>query len=265
MLRERVLGRLRHRLYDEPPADGTGAGGGGGTPTFVPTEDFKQFQSVVLDQFRELGEGLRAIRASAVASGARVDPVNAEPEVVSEQQYLEAVQAGDVETMTKYKRRQQFETLRAIAPSLNLGLDSLSTIVATSAEATLPHYKRYKKEIDDYVKGMTPEMRMNPIAYQIAHDTVVGRNVHTIVKEAVETALRSAADVGNPNGGGGSGSRSGGGGGGPAVPSVAELLGDQAHAALLSKGIDADTWSRRLGYKGWAEYADEIKKQREEA
>lgn len=252
MLVER-LGKRRFELFVEdgaaPPA----------APTFVPTEAFMQFQTQVLDGFREVNAGLSAIRSSAVADGARRDPLLQEPEKVTTEAYREAINAGDVEVIEKYHARQRYDTVQSLLPSLNMGLHAVSGVVADSASKVLPHYKRFQKEIDDYVGGMTPEMRMSAKAWEIAHNVVVGRNVDVLTKEATEAALRTAADVGNPNPGGGTGSRTGGGGGGTPVPSVEELLGKDAALALTSKGIDADTWSKRLGYKGgWGEYAKQI-------
>ena len=267
MLAERTRGRLGLGLYDEPADDGTGAGGGGGapTPTFVPTEEFKQFQSQVLGTLSEMSGAMSALAANAKAGNAPM-PKSTEPEVVTEEKYAESVREGDVETITKYHARKQYETIQQLAPTLQLGLQSVGNIVAEQAAKTLPHYARFRKDIDAYVYGMSPEMRMTPQAYEIAHNVIVGRNAAVLIQEGVEAALRNGATQGNPNPGGGGTSRTGGGGGAPPVPTVAELLGAEAEAALSNKGMDADAWSKRLGYKGgWPEYAGEIKKQRESA
>ena len=247
--------------------DPTKAGGSGGAvapATFVPTDDFKTFQTQVLQQFENIGASLKAISAQAVSRGEQPKPPT-EPEVVTSEQYAEAIREGNVEVIEKHHRRQQFETIRQLAPSLQLGLDSVGLIVAESAAAKLPYYKRFKEDIDRYVGGMTPEMRMTPQAYEIAHNVVVGRNAGVIAQEAVEAALRSAnIDPKQANAGGGAGSRAGaGGGGGGQAPSVAELFGADAEAALTSKGDTPDSWARKLGHKDWATYAGFVQKQRE--
>ena len=266
MLDEKRPGRLGKGLFVGEADDPTKAGGAGGAaaPTFVPTDDFKLFQTQVLQQFENIGASLKAISASAVARGEQ-PPKPVEPEVITTEQYAEAVREGNVEIIEKYYKRQQFDTIRQLAPSLQLGLDSVGLIVAASAATKLPYYKRFKEEIDRYVGGMTSEMRMTPQAYEIAHNVVVGRNAPIITQEAVEAALRSAnVDPKQANAGSGAGSRAGGGGsGGGQAPSVAELFGPEAEAALVSKGDTPDSWARKLGYKDWAMYAGFVQKQRE--
>jgi hypothetical protein len=75
-----------------------------------------------------------------------------------------------------FHARKQFEILREISPSLQLGLNSVGAVVAESAAKTLKYYGRFKKEIDSYLEKMTPEMRRSPTAYKYAHDVVVGEH-----------------------------------------------------------------------------------------
>lgn len=125
---------------------------------------------------------------------------------------------------------------------------------------------RFKKLIDAGVNAFPKNLRARPDIIKAVHDRVVGENVKLVIEAERETALRAARGTpdGTPPPGGGAGARLGLTPAGE-LPTVLELLGEDAEATLIAKSQSPDEFSRKLGYKGgWADYAAVIQKQKEE-
>jgi hypothetical protein len=174
--------------------------------------------------------------------------------------------AKKLRTAMKAEVAREVQTLRAeIAALRNFGVTSIGAIGERIAEADMPFKKHaklgpiIKAEIENYAK-VEPAIRTNPQVLKAIHDRVVGEHLDEITQERTEAAIRKARDEGGgslPTGANGRGKRTDV----PEVPTVEDLLGTEAAIALRERGQDADTFSRRLGYKDWAAYAEVIKKQ----
>lgn len=116
---------------------------------------------------------------------------------VSEEEYLDAVEAGD-----KLKAAQLLRRLRAadrsrlerevIDPIRQQGAAAFGSVARLGAER-LPHYKRFKKEIDEAIDNFqraNPGVVITPDHYEQAHRLVVGSHTDELMKEAREEAIR---------------------------------------------------------------------------
>src|SRR6267143_5638899 len=164
---------------DEKPArqlfaegDDPNASGGGEAkkdppaPSFVPTDDFKVFQQSVLDGMKSLTESVQALAASRVAG----DPNASRPpeRVITPEEYESAIsrvaagqtQDGDSKTMSEYVKQLSRQGEARVAQLEAAGANSIDAMSAAMAETTLPHYKRFKKEIDGQMANFPAVVRM---------------------------------------------------------------------------------------------------------
>lgn len=222
-------------------------------PSFVPSDEFKQFQATVSGSLAAINDTLGFLRESAGRAAAPPAPV-APGVKITAAQFAEAVQTGDVPTIEAYERqtRQSFDD-ELVSPLRNTGLEAIANLTRDTTVASLPYYARFKKEIDAFVAGLPPQMRMNPVVYKTAHDAVVGANMPALIGEATEAAVRKANEpVPDTTSGG---RRPGRVSGTDAVPTVEELMGPEAAQALAHRGLSADQHAQKLGYANWAAYA----------
>lgn len=148
-----------------------------------------------------------------------------------------------------------------VAPLQDVGLGALGSLTAQQAEVAFPHYKRYRKEIDERVKALTPAQRVDIRALRAVHDMVVGENMDTIVQEAIEQETRRRADEANGHVSGGA---PGSGGSRGALPkgsvedAFAAYVGPDGMKALKDKNMSPDDYAQRLGYKNAAHYMQHV-------
>ena len=151
---------------------------------------------------------------------------------------------------------------RKLNEVVEFGVNAIANLTAETLKQ-LPHYSRFKKEIDTKLGALTPAMRSNPDTLKLIYNSVVGEHTEELSKEARETALRQAneggvpgneIDVRSPGGVG----KPGGGAIGkdrPSVQTVEEFAGKEGLMALQHKGrggLDGDAYAQTLGYKDWA-------------
>lgn len=248
-------------------SDGTDAGGGGGgeqkppeipaPPTFVPSEDFKVFQTQISGTLQGITDALSQLSKTIVPAG-RSDA--APVDRVKDEEIEEALRTGQGGGVFRRLVKEHVDELRTtdIDPLRNEGLAAIGDVVAGSMRKELPYYDRFQKEIDEYVSKMPPNLRIRPEAIRMAHNAVVGAHAAEIVNEAKESALRGG---GEQKGGAappaGSGRQTGGGG----VPTVEEVMGKDAADALAFRSMDGDALARKMGYKDWPAYAAMAKEQ----
>lgn len=240
---------------------------------FVPAEDFKrleaafQSQSQVLESMQTSLQAIAASRASteppptadAVAEIQRLDEALTHAE--AEGETAKVRQLLDRKTDLKIRLAQEQTKREHIDPLQTTGFNAMASFARESVIPRMPHYARYKKEIDAYFDQLPPAAKIQPSAYEIAYQAVVGKHHDEIVKEETDKAIRGSRDAGgaNPPGDGGSGR----GAETENVPSVEELMGRDAADALAFMGRTPDEHARRLGYTDWADYAKLAQKQME--
>jgi hypothetical protein len=138
-----------------------------------------------------------------------------------------------------------------INPLKETGLGAVAGLSQEVAKGQMPHYGRFKQEIDQYVTGLPAEARLNPQVYVVAHNAVVGAHMSELLEEERQKTIRQAnqttaqeptASVKTPSKDA------------QKAPSAADLGGDDAAAALQVIGKDEDAFAKRLGYKDWQDY-----------
>ena len=142
-----------------------------------------------------------------------------------------------------------------IEPLRNFGVTTLADLSHKVAVAGMPKYAKFKKEIDERLGQLSPELRSNPEAIKMIHDAVVGSHAVELEQEAAEAAVRKAqepAPATSPGTGAAGTSR-------PAneVPTLVEVAGQEGLEALKHKGkgnLDQDALAQSMGYKSWSDY-----------
>lgn len=133
-----------------------------------------------------------------------------------------------------------------VKPLQDRGEEAISQLSSQAARTNMPFYSRFAKEIDGYVAQMPREARMNPQAYIIAHNAVVGSHANELISEA-----KAAGGAGQAPGSSTGRDRPTE----PSVPTVSEALGPDAASALQERGVSPDQFYQSLGYKGgWTEF-----------
>lgn len=242
-------------------------GGEGTPPQFVSTEEFKQFREEQARQSTALTEAINAMRSAVEASNRPREVVREEPRreaapVVTREEYVEAVQNGDIKKVEQYEAQQEARVAARLNQLESTGTSAIAELNKRTEVGSLPYYTRFKKDIDTLVESLPPHLKMSAGVYKYAHDKIVGEHVQEIIAEEREAALRkpttdepidrvpagrSGRETGRET------SR---------VPSPRDLGGQEVEDALAFRGMDADTQARKLGYKSWADYMDKTKEYR---
>ena len=82
---------------------------------------------------------------------------------------------------------------RRFAALENSGASSLSAL-SQQTITTMPHYRRFEKEINSVMSGMAPAAKANPQSWKIAYDMVVGQHAEELASERAEAAMRQAQE-----------------------------------------------------------------------
>lgn len=143
-----------------------------------------------------------------------------------------------------------------IEPLRNFGVNTLADLSHKVAASGMPKYAKYKKEIDERLGQLSPELRANPEAIKMIHDAVVGSHAEDLEREAAELAVRKAQEppaAPAPGTGAAPGApRTGG-----DIPTLLEVAGQEGLEALKHKGkgnLNEDALAQSMGYKSWADY-----------
>lgn len=218
-------------------------------PTFVDRKDFDTLAGLVQGMQSTMAAGFNALAAQRQAQN---QPPPETIEDVSDEELEEALNRGA--GADKFRKMVDSAAKRLVRdhidPMKNEGTGAIAGLVKQLATDKLPHYKKYQKEIDEYVEQLPVAQRMNPKAYEVAHQIVIGQHVDEIVAESLEAMKRGgpAPNVGTP----GTGARSTG-------RQVESNTGQpepdaEQTEALVSSGRTADGFAQRLGYQSWADY-----------
>lgn len=151
-----------------------------------------------------------------------------------------------------------------INPLREFGVQTIGDITRRVTVGGMPHYARFKKEIDEKLNTLSPEVRANPSVQEMIYNSVVGLHTEELTREASEAAVRQAQAGGS--GGGAPPAPTPGTGAGPGarreapeVPTAEQVGGADALAALSHKGRDGrgqnqDEFAQSMGYANWAAY-----------
>lgn len=238
------------------PIEETPAVAAPAAPSFVPADEFKQFQTTITETLGALREGIAAIRAGG---GQPPSASTAAPIRITDDEFDEAVASGNGKVARAYLAQQKDDLKREhIDPLSTTGLDSLSGLTKEVVLKGMPRYAKYKGEIDALIAQMPPQARLNPEALRMAHDAVIGKHADEIEAEAREQATRArTAEPAETVPSSRRGTRIPVGDKTPSVEDVAGAEGAQALAELGRVGKSSDDFARSLGYKDWKSYMKE--------
>lgn len=214
-------------------------------PGFVPSDEYKTGMATLTGRLDEISNALANFARQPQAQA----PVAAAP-VITTAQFIEAVKMDDAATVAAYNDQNARQLLQqGVNPQIGLGLEAVSNLTKEVITASLPFYKKYQKEIDADLGGLPPQARLNPNAYRLVHDSVVGRHATELQQEARDAALRTPppAEAATPSRNGRTGAAS------ETVPSADDLGGREAANAAESKG-GQDALAKKLGYADWSDY-----------
>lgn len=220
-------------------------------PSFVPADEFKTFQTSIMDRLDEMRQGMAAMRTAPQAPMAIAPAADR----ISEEQFENAVTVGDGKVVRAYIRQEKDDLKREhIDPLSAVGLDGLANLTKQVTFKEMPRYEKYKKEIDASLATLPAATRLNPEVLKVMYDAVVGRHADEIEADARQSAARTrdaepaegaptrrAARV--PTG--------------DQIRTVEDLAGDEGIKALgeLGRGgKDANEFARALGYDSWKDY-----------
>ena len=226
-------------------------------PQFITADQFNAGLTKLAETFQE---SLRTI-----ASARNTDPmVSQQPLTInlpSDQEVLEEIQAGGLSKLKQVVHGAVEKVKKEhIDPFQNVGMDILGKQAKQLAilGGEMPHYNRFKKEIDAAIQNLPPGQRISSEVYKGIHDLIVGQNFTLLERERQEAAVRAAREKDNTTVPSNAGGRQDTKNTDPnKIPSAVELYGEDAAAALgmLGKGGKTqDGFAQSMGYKDWADY-----------
>lgn len=233
-------------------------------PTFVPADDFKQFQSTITGTLESMKESIQALhqgnRAPAVpeaaiddASDEDIDTALAEGKGAKTFRKLvgAAVSALDRKYDARAKRLEEISGT------------AIANIASDSARAKMKHYDKpyIKKEVDALLAQLPVENRLNPANHQLVYNAVVGAHMDEIVKEESEAAVRAANNKSSPTPGGSSGRANES----PTDETVKDVFGEESERELRARGRSIDSLAKAFGFKDGKEYMKAAKQNDEGA
>ena len=219
------------------------------TPAYVTKDDYDRLAGLVSQMQSSISQGFDALAAQRQTQGQTAEDYGD----VSDDELEQALNTGT--GADKFRRMVRAEAQRLtktqIDPLRDEGQRAIAGIIRQTATATLPHYKKYAKEIDDYVDRLPTGQKLNPEVYKIAHDIVVGAHVDDIVKESIEAMKRQGSgDQRSQTPSQTSRGTTG------FVPSgtITKPPSTDQDDILANKGQSPDQFAQGLGYKTWDEY-----------
>ena len=227
-------------------------------PTFVPADEFRQFQATINGQFSQFQENFNAILAQL---GSRKDDITSEPviEDVTKEEIEQVLADGKgadkiLKLIDGRLKKMEGAFGKRVQDLENVGLTAISEHSKDLAAGDMPYYSKFKKEIDAYVATLPAHLRVNKQVYVVAHNAIVGQHLPEILKEEKEKILRAAADPTDATDSTGingrdKGTRK------DEIPTVEELLGKDAADALVSIGRTPDQHAAHMGHKDWKTFA----------
>lgn len=227
-------------------------------PQFVPSEEFKQFQTLMTTGFERLGQSVQAL----------LDAQNRPPPApsitdVTDEEINNAITSGEnpakvlrrLNAAAEARMRRELEARSGQIEEVGYGsLAALASEVATN-KMDKKLAARYKKEIDGYVNTLAPALRTRPDTYLVAYNAVIGMHMTEIVSEEREAAIRQSRQQPPAPTPGTSNAR---GTGSATVPTVEDLYGKEASDRMREQGLSPDDFARKWGYKNWEDRVKQL-------
>ena len=223
-------------------------------PSYITREELTRAHETLVAKIEGLTQGFTASRSEAATE------VPPQRQTISLDEIDEAVTegkgaAGKIDRLIEARVQQRLEEAMKehVTPLRNVGLSNLEALAKSSALTSLKHAKRYEKEIEQVMRGVDPAARGNIEAWQKAYAMVIGSHYDDLAREEREQAIRAEASrtpAPGPSAKPGVYTDEDGG----ELEPLDKAFGPQYEEILRAKGIDYETFAKKLGYKNGAEY-----------
>ncbi|MFA5234445.1 MAG: hypothetical protein WC390_08615 [Sulfurimonas sp.] len=164
----------------------------------VTKDEFQSFQTTMMEKFDNVtnyfmkqNQPQQTVQSTAPV----IDDV-------SDEEYADAI-AGNITDKHKaaaitqkrheaIAKRSNAQLMQEIEQLKTVGMASIGNLNQQTL-TTLPHYKTYKKEIDQAISQLPPENRVNADALKGVYNYIIGGHLDEILASERETVLRQAA------------------------------------------------------------------------
>lgn len=221
--------------------------------------DLEARDAKIEGRFEEMNRSLQNIVQALGTSRQPVQPAT-DPRAndPTDQELIERLQAGDATALRRLinnveeraTARARVEAAGAVAPLQNFGLSAIASLTKRALKTEIPYYDILATDIDKKLKELSPELQANPDAVMNVGYLVAGQNLEKIIDAKVDEKLRAAR--GNPDGtpsGDSAREHENAGAKSAILKRFEEIAGSDAMQALKGKGMSADDFVKRLGYR----------------
>lgn len=223
-----------------------------------PNKDVLALKEEILGLKGALGE-IRDTFSAVVAETRRSQvPPTASPAIdeVSDDELDRAITTGEgaAKTLRRLVAAERERIRREdVDPLRNYGVGMFSNLTMRQIKGEMPHYERFKKDIDAQLAAMPPETRANPEAVKYIYNSVVGENMGVLIQDEVEKQLRQKADT-TATTDAASGGRSRVNPKKDEPLNAEEVFGREAMQSLRAVNRDPEQFVKSLGYESMDEY-----------
>lgn len=234
-----------------------------GTLVTIPKEEWDTLKAK-LDVFDKIGPALTANQTPptpAAPSGPsladQVKDIDAEISKLDDDIDAAISEQRGIKSLTRKRDQLTAKRLRLqiqhedINPALQSGINTIEQLSSTVTRGNMPHYDLVKDHMEETLKSLPADQRMNPQIRQLAYEQALGKNMDKLLAAEREKTLREAETQPALDA-----SRNNRGNAGDAeIPKAKDVLGASGIAAIREKGQTVDEHFKRRGYKnGWADY-----------
>lgn len=249
------------------PSDGSADNSDKSKPTdqltYITADQFNQTINQLTQTFQS---GLAAI-AQARNSDPMTQNLPTPIALPSDNEIIEEIQSGGVSKLKQLIKgavdKVRDEEVRPFQEQGTRVLADQAKNIAIMSGA-MPHYNRFKKDIDELVNRLPANQRTTVEVYQGIHDLVVGKNFNTYSKEIQQAAILAARESSDASLPGSTGGRQPNKQSDPnAIPTFESIYGADGTkllAQLGKGGRTPDGFAQNLGYKDWPTYYTEVLK-----
>jgi len=203
----------------------------------------------VSDQLSGIDKQIEAIDTQiddAVKDGKPISKLNRERDALREKAIRLRIKSEDID------------------PAMSLGVQTIDQLSDQITRGSMKHLSvpEIKKAYEQALGGLDASQRMNPQMRQAAYNIAVGQHIDKVLEIEKEAMLRADATPPPEPGSAGTGRHDADTSWTPdpkKPPKPEDVLSPGAMKALATKGVTADQYYTRKGYKGgWPEYWEKV-------
>jgi len=224
-------------------------------PAYASMDEFRQLQDRVTGQFEVMMGTLQRLMPQQQQYAPPI------AEEMGDEELQQALLTGDVGAVKKLLASEREKIVREyIAPLQQVGISAIADINQKLVKSEMPYYELVQKDMESQLSQVAPELRMQPQVIKHIYNATLGANLDKVVNAAIERKIRSEREGSTQDV---AGARTGG---QRSDQTVEGYFGEDSLQALRSvgKGMDADSFAKKLGYKDAKEYLEFALKQEQE-